>query len=82
MLRSSMSSSQLSSIWASFVFNNPAVPPGRERLLARGLLAGFRQDWVVALHILIPQFENSLRYVVTQHGIITSAIKAEGTQPS
>ena len=66
---------------AFLVFGNPAVPPGRERFFARGLLAGFHQDWVAALHLLVPQIENALRFVLARHGVITSAIKADRTQP-
>jgi hypothetical protein len=60
---------------------NPVVPPGREKVFVRGLFAGFEGDWLTALHILIPQFEHSLRFVLTQSGVITSTVKADGTQP-
>ncbi len=62
------------------VSNNPFVPPGRELILARGLLAGLEGDFLVATHLLIPQVENSLRYVLRQHGVITSGLNSEGVQ--
>ena len=34
----------------------------------------------MAAHLIIPQFEHSVRYVLAQRGIITSSIDAEGIQ--
>jgi Domain of unknown function (DUF4209) len=57
----------------AFIFeNNPFIPPGREHLYARGLLAGLQKDPIVAIHILVPQLENSLRHILNQRGSITS----------
>ena len=50
------------------VVDNPLVPPGHEELFARGFLAGFRWDLAESLSILVPQLENSLRYVLAQAG--------------
>jgi hypothetical protein len=60
--------------------NNPFVPPDREILFARGLAAGFEGDWILAGHALIPQIENSLRYVLDQHDVITSGLTSKGVQ--
>jgi hypothetical protein len=60
--------------------NNPFVPPGREVIFARGLLAGFQGDNLEAMHLLIPQIENSLRYLLNRQGIITSSLSSEGIQ--
>ncbi len=62
------------------VNDNPFVPPGREPIYARGLLAGMQGDYTVALHLLIPQFEESIRYILAQHGVITSGLDADGIQ--
>ena len=62
------------------VSNNPFVPEGRELLYARGLYAGVTGDFLVAAHILIPQIEHSLRYVLQQHGVLTSSLDQEGIQ--
>ena len=59
---------------APFVANNPFVPEGRESLFARGLHAGLEGEFVVAVHLLVPQLENSVRHVLTQHGLITSSL--------
>ena len=62
------------------VTDHPFVPMGREALYARGLHAGLEGDFVVAAHLLIPQMENSIRYVLTQHGVITSGLEPKGIQ--
>lgn len=54
------------------VLNNPFVPSGRENIFARGIHAGFSGDLLVAAHLLIPQIENSIRYVLGSNGIVTS----------
>ncbi|MEO8612022.1 MAG: DUF4209 domain-containing protein [Chloroflexota bacterium] len=64
-----------------FVMHNPFVPPGHELIFARGLYAGLTGDFMVASALLVPQIENSLRYILDQHGVITSNLKSDGTQP-
>ena len=54
----------------SLVTNNPFVPPGHEEIFLRGLLAGFRDDFVVAAHLLVPQIEQSIRYMLELNGLI------------
>ena len=56
------------------VSNNPFVPSGRENLFAKGLYAGLMGDFVTSTHILIPQIENSVRYMLSNRGAITSGI--------
>ena len=62
------------------VRDNPFVPAGRAELFARGLHAGFRNDFVVAVHLLVPQIENSLRYILESQGVITSGLDGDGIQ--
>lgn len=62
------------------VSNNPLIPEGREHIYAQGLHAGMQGDFLVAAHLLIPQFENSIRHVLAQHGAITSRIDSKGIQ--
>lgn len=62
------------------VASNPFVPPGREWLYARGLHAGLMGDFVVALHLLLPQVENSLRHVLEQHGANVTKHNDEGIE--
>lgn len=63
------------------VRNNPFIPPGHEGIFLRGLHAGFHGDFLVAAHLLTPQIENSLRYVLESHGVDVSNLKSDGTQP-
>ena len=57
----------------SFIVDeNAFIPQGREPLYARGLLAGLQGDLVIAASLLIPQWENSLRHLLKQHGSIAS----------
>lgn len=62
------------------VTNNAYVPPDREFMFAKGLLAGFEGDFLVASHLLIPQLENSIRFVLNQNGNITSGLDKDGIQ--
>ncbi|MEH2069566.1 MAG: DUF4209 domain-containing protein [Nostoc sp.] len=56
------------------VSNNPFVPPGREQQFAKGLYAGLTGDFFTSTHILIPQIENSVRYLLRKHGALPSKI--------
>lgn len=54
------------------VENNPFVPPERVHLFAKGLYAGLTGDFYTSTHILIPQIENSIRYLLERKGVVTS----------
>lgn len=62
------------------VMHNPFIPSGHEGIYLRGLQAGFFGDWLVAMHLLIPQVEASIRYVFQQHEVVTSTLESDGTQ--
>lgn len=59
---------------------NPFVPPGRETIFAQGLYRGFTGEFTSASHLLIPQIEHSLRYLLKHHGVITSSLRSDGIQ--
>lgn len=63
------------------VLNNPFIPPGHEELYLRGLLAGFDGDLILAAHLLVPQIENSIRYVLESNGIHVANLHSDGTEP-
>ncbi|RYD82289.1 MAG: DUF4209 domain-containing protein [Verrucomicrobiaceae bacterium] len=65
---------------AFLVTNNPFIPQGHEGIYLRGIQAGFFGDWLVAMHLLIPQLEASLRHVLHQYGVVTSTLESDGTQ--
>ncbi|MGZ5436798.1 MAG: DUF4209 domain-containing protein, partial [Pyrinomonadaceae bacterium] len=60
--------------------NHRLVPSGRETLVARGLYAGLNGDFLVATHLLVPQVEESVRYVLMQAGVIASSLDDKGVQ--
>ena len=62
------------------VEHNPFVPAGREGLFLRGLHAGLHGDLVLAMHLLLPQIENSIRTVFIANGGITSKLESDKTQ--
>lgn len=66
---------------AFLVQNNPFVPPGHEGVFLRGLHAGFHGDFLVAAHLLVPQIENSMRFVLEGNGVDISNLMSDGTQP-
>jgi len=59
---------------------SPFVPLGYAALYATGFARFFTGDFVSALHILVPQLENSLRYVLRQAAVDSSAIQNDMTQ--
>lgn len=63
------------------VAENAFIPPGHEEIFLRGLLAGFYGDFLVASHLLVPQIENSLRFVLECQGVNVSNLMGDGTQP-
>lgn len=63
-----------------FVANNPFVPPGREMIYARGLLAGMTGDMLVAAHLLVPQLEYSIRHLLIRQDRIVSKLDGNGIQ--
>jgi hypothetical protein len=66
--------------WDAIVVDNPFIPPGRELTFAKGLQAGLIGDFLVAAHLLIPQFENSFRVILASHLIVTSKLDDDGIQ--
>ena len=50
------------------------VPGGREKMWAIGLHAGYEGDFVVALHVLVPQIEHMVRVHLKEAGVSTSTL--------
>ena len=55
-----------------FVEQSSFVPPGHEKLFAKGLAAGMEGDFATALHLLIPQSENALREMLKRMGYVVN----------
>lgn len=59
---------------------SPLVPAGREQLVGKGLYAGFDNDFVTALHILVPQLEHLVRCHLKQAGVQTTNLDQGGIE--
>ena len=59
---------------------NPFVQSSRVPIFLRGLHAGLMGDTMMAVHLLVPQLENALRFVLNQHGVDTANIDSEGLE--
>jgi hypothetical protein len=59
---------------------SPIIPTGREQLVGKALYAGFDNDFVAALHILVPQLEHLVRYHLKQAGVQTTNLDQSGIE--
>ncbi len=66
--------------WKCLIKDHPFIPPERVNIYALGLSHGFHGDFFSAAHILIPQIENSICYLLNNHGKQTSRQLHDGTQ--
>lgn len=53
------------------------IPEERKYIYAEGLYAGFKNDFLLASHLLIPQIENSLKFIAEQNQIVISRLADE-----
>ncbi|MCM7029849.1 DUF4209 domain-containing protein [Enterobacter hormaechei] len=60
--------------------NHPFIPFGHEEFFIQGMVCGFNGDFMTACHVLIPQIENSLRYVAKIKGEEPSQLHGDGSQ--
>ncbi|NBK40033.1 DUF4209 domain-containing protein [Pseudomonas soli] len=66
--------------WMGLLRNHPFVPVGHEEYYLRGLNAGLQGDFLGSTHFLIPQIENSLRYILHQKAKENTRKFSDGTQ--
>lgn len=62
------------------VEDNPLIEETRTFAYLKGLHAGFHGDFFTSLHILIPQFEHSLRLLLEHNNILATSFKQDGVQ--
>ncbi|MHB9075086.1 MAG: DUF4209 domain-containing protein [Desulfobaccales bacterium] len=62
------------------VYDNQLIPQNREKIFATGLLNGLEGNFIEAAHLLIPQIENSMRFLLAKKGVVTSSIDSNGIQ--
>lgn len=58
---------QVSRDWVAEMINacrSPFIPKDREYLFIEGIYSGFQNNFILASHLLIPQIENSLKYII------------------
>lgn len=63
-----------------FLRNSPYIPTGREAFFVIGIHAGLHGRFIEALHVLIPQLENLVRFLFDENGIVTSGYDSKGIQ--
>lgn len=61
------------SVFISLAHQSPIVPPGRSVVFGSGLYAGYERDFVSAIHLLVPQVENLVRFQMKNAGEITTS---------
>ncbi|MDC8832956.1 DUF4209 domain-containing protein [Alteromonas gilva] len=64
----------------SLTANNPFIAPSQQRMWAQGLIAGLNEDYEIALPIIVPLLENSLRHVLKSFGERVSTLNTHGVQ--
>lgn len=62
------------------LLHGPFVQNDRRHTLARGLAAGFEGEYLVAMHLLIPQVEHSVRQVFRTNGHLVTGLDNFGIQ--
>lgn len=60
--------------------DNYLIPKERVKFYAKGFAAGFNGDFIVSSHLLIPQLENSIRYILEKNGVVVTTISNTGVQ--
>lgn len=60
--------------------SSPIVPTDRKRLMGRALFAGYDNDFVAALHILVPQIEHMVRWHLKVVGVKTTTLDKDGLE--
>lgn len=60
--------------------SSPIVPKDRKRLVGKALFAGYDNDFIVALHLLVPQIEHIVRWHLKTSGIKTTTLDKDGIE--
>lgn len=62
------------------LLQNDFVPEKRITYFVNGIHAGLNAEFLIALHVLIPQIENSLRHILRIRGIVVTGLDDNGIQ--
>lgn len=60
---------------AFLVRSSPWVAEGHEEIVLRGLHAGLHGEWLLSAHLLVPQFEASLRNLLAKAGVVVANLE-------
>jgi hypothetical protein len=64
----------------SIASHSPIVPVGRKQLFGKALFAGYELDFVSAIHLLVPQIENMVRFHLKNAGAKTTTLDKNGIE--
>ena len=64
------------------VEDNIFVQEDRKKSILNGIVAGFNMDMVTAMHLLMPQVENAIRYLAQECGAVVYKTKEGGIEES
>lgn len=64
----------------ALMVNSSFVPEGREHVFCIAFERMFENRLMEAVHLLLPQFENSIRHILRERGVITVKAKNDMTQ--
>ena len=59
---------------------SPFVPIGRELLFGKALFTGYDQDFITALHLLVPQIEHVVRFRLKRASVKTTTLDSNGIE--
>jgi hypothetical protein len=65
---------------SDLISNSSFIPNGHHGFFIEGIMAGFALDFQKASVFIIPQIENSLRYILESNGEIIANLNPNGTQ--
>jgi Domain of unknown function (DUF4209) len=60
--------------------HSPVVPKERAGLFGKALFAGYERDFVISMHLLIPQIEHLVRVHLKQAGAKTTNLDSDGVE--
>lgn len=60
--------------WTAILCANPFIPIGHHEILAKGLHQGLNAEWLNSTHILPPQFEASMKYMLESNSKVAQKV--------
>jgi hypothetical protein len=60
--------------WLAILCANPFIPNGHHEILAKGIHQGFNSEWLISTHLLPPQFEASMKYMLESNSKVAQKV--------